>query len=626
MRKSKSSTDRPGVARPGVGAMLLAAAVSICGLGVVSPLAALVHYDQGRREVLGVTLLQDTSDEKAYYYLPQYPHLAQRPDGTFELLCLKYVNGQGKASGGIFHALIAFSLPPEALDAVNRELAKQVPGARVVGAVPLLKATDDEDGVGSFKVVSAVLSEASGGTPAAGTPTFTRQLLVEGRAPVGPDSKAVIAAHLTESGATLLFESLGRPTSDVSVAMHATYEALVQGYNAKVTADVETVYKHFSQISSFQQDYTKRQLRKVVDDLQRDGTLKVEVVDRTAGLGLKAAEMEAVLQLVTDKLTALMFDHTAGWAKDPEREAAVEANQLLGRQDRGWFAETFLGADDTKYYTDDQYVLKDRKDVRHNTFSLLLAKSTTVRVPVDTAGNLGGVAAALPGYFDVVNLEDPDFGQYAVRFHVDGEAVEAFKNDVNFVTVALRKTYPGKPAVTGSAVLVGRDVGQGTSVRELTFPRLGLTGANWNEFEYQVRWSLRDRPTLSVPSNQDAWIKSHDPSVALTAPFARTVLAIDAERARFAERGFATATVEIASVLAGKPRIERKATLRATDADAGTTVTVYHDRDEPLALRVSWYGADRTVVGQLEPLASDYLFLTPPAPVAPPAPQPGGGR
>ena len=66
--------------------------------------------------------------------------------------------------------------------------------------------------------------------------------------------------------------------------------------------------------------------------------------------------------------------------------------------------------------------------------------------------------------------------------------------------------------------------------------------------------------------------------------------------------------------------------LRATDADAGTTVTVYHDRDEPLALRVSWYGADRTVVGQLEPLASDYLFLTPPAPVAPPAPQPGGGR
>ena len=115
-------------------------------------------------------------------------------------------------------------------------------------------------------------------------------------------------------------------------------------------------------------------------------------------------------------------------------------------------------------------------------------------------------------------------------------------------------------------------------------------------------------------------------SGAQTAPFARTVLAIDAERARFAERGFATATVEIASVLAGKPRIERKATLRATDADAGTTVTVYHDRDEPLALRVSWYGADRTVVGQLEPLASDYLFLTPPAPVAPPAPQPGGGR
>ena len=397
-------------------------------------------------------------------------------------------------------------------------------------------------------------------------------------------------------------------------AASSRYEALVEGYNAKVTADVETIYRHMSQIGSFQQDYTKRQLRKVVDDLQRNGTLKVEVVDRSVGLNLKATEMEAVLQIVTDKLTSLMFDHTAGWAKDPEREAAVEANQLLGRQDRGWFANTFLGADDTKYYTDDQYVMKDRKDVHHNTFSLLLSKSTTIRVPLDTAGNLAGVAAAMPTAFAVVNLEDPDYAKQAVRFQLDGEVLEAFKTDVNFVSVALRKAYPGRPTLTRSAILDSDDVKKGTTVRELTFDRLGLPSENWTEFEYQLRWSLRDRKTLAVPAQETAWIKSRDPAVALTAPFTRRLITVDTDRSLFVERGFVSATVEIASVLAGKPRMERKAILRPGDVDASTSFTVFHDRDEPVAVRVSWFGTERTVAGQLEPLSTDYLFLVPPKP------------
>ena len=86
-----------------------------------------------------------------------------------------------------------------------------------------------------------------------------------------PGSKAVVAALLTQQGATLLWDSMSGPTSDVSVAIHAYYEAAVKAYNAKVTAKMETVYTHFSRISNQQQDYTRRQLRNVVDDLQRTG-------------------------------------------------------------------------------------------------------------------------------------------------------------------------------------------------------------------------------------------------------------------------------------------------------------------------------------------------------------------
>lgn len=587
-------------------------------LMAAGPATALVHFDQGRRQIHGIQLLQDTSDPKVFYYVPQFPRLATRSDGTHELLCLKYVDTAGGTSGGLFHALVEFSLPPEAVAALEEELKKQVGGARIAGPVAMMQAEQDgEDGMGAFEVVSAILSnKAEGG--------FTRQLITSGKAPLTPGSRAVVAALLTPEGATLLWDSLTGPTSDVSVGIHGYYEAAVEGYNARVSAEMSTVYEHFSRIRNVQKEYTKRQLRKIVDDLQRTGTLEVEVLDRTQSLGIKASEMEGILQVVTDKLTELMFDHQNGWAADPEREVAVEASQILGRQDRGWFANTFLGADDTKYYTDDQYVLKDRKDIRQNSFSLILSKSSTIKVPVDAAGNLGGLYDALKEdrrYFRVVNLDDPAFEYRSVHFQVDGGYLDSFADTINYVAVNVRKSYGDRPAFTRSLQFTGADIKAGKTIQEIAFPRLGETAKGWTEYEYQVRWSVRDRPTLSVPPQEEKWIRSSDAAISLVPPFERRVIEIDADRMLFGERGMSSAVVEFATVLAGKPRIASKAVLRAADTEAVSKVSIYGDRGEPVGARVTWHSPDKTIQGGLEPLESDYLFLTPPAP----APNPSGG-
>jgi hypothetical protein len=596
----------------------------LIALGLAAPRAgrALVNYDQGQRQIKGVQLLQDWSDPSAYYYLPQFPRLATAPDGGYELLCMKYVDPAGGTSGGLFHALIEFTLPPEVVQDLEKELKKQIPGARLVGPVPLLQAVDTgEEGMGSFQVVSAVLSDR-------GDKGFTRSLITSGKAPLMPGSKAVVAAILNQQGATLLWDSLGGGTSDVSVAIHAYYEAAVQGYNARVTADVSTVYTHFSRISNVQKDYTKRQVRKVMDDLQRNGTLKVEVLDRTAGLGIKATEMEGILGVVTDKLTELMFDSTSGWAADPEREAGVEANQIQGRQERGWFSRTFGGSEDTKYFTDNQYVLKRREDVRHNVFSLNLSKSSTIKVPVDTAGNLGGLYKAMkddPRYFRIVNLNDPAFELRPVHFQVDGNYLDSFQDSVNFVSVNVRKTYPdGQAAFTKSLRFNSDDVKAGRTVQEIAFPRLGAREADWAEYEYQVRWSLRDGPTVSVPKDQERWIRTGDPAVALVPPFEKRVVELDADRQLFTQRGMATAVLEVFTVLGGKEKVKRLAILKATDPDPTGRMAVYHDRETPVALRVTWYSPGRTVKGKLQLLDSDFLFITPPEPPAPPVPSPGG--
>jgi hypothetical protein len=575
---------------------------------LASPGRALVSYDEGRRVIGGVQLLKAVGSDD-YFYVPQYPRVATRPDGTLEILCMKYVDPAGTASGGLFHVLVEFTLPPEVVAELESALKKEVPGARLAGPVPLLQAAEDgEEGVGSFQVISGVLRDKEKGG-------FASSVIVDARAPLLPHSRAVLAAVLNQQGATLLWSSLTGPTSDVSVAIHASYEAAVQNYNARVVADVSTVYKHFSQVANRQEGYSKRQVRDVVDELQRRGDLKVEVLDRSAGLGIKATEMEGILQVVTSKLTEAMFDHTTGWSADPARETAVEKDQLLGRQKRGFFSQVFGGAKDTKYYTDDQYVLKRRQDIRQNVFSLVLSKNSTIRVPVDTAGNLGGLYGALredPRYFRIVSLADPAFEFRPVYFQVDGEYVDSFQDTVNFVSVNLRKTYPGQPAFTRSLRFSPADMKAGKTVQDLALPRLGLTGADWTQYEYQVRWSLRDGPTVSVPPQEDRWLRGSDSAVSLLPPFARRVIEIDADRQLFAASGVVTAVVEFATMLAGKPKLVQRATLRATDAAATTKLALYHDRGTPVAVRVSWYSPAGKVEGKLQALDSDLLYLTPP--------------
>lgn len=574
------------------------------------PASALVNYDKGSRVVLGIQLLQDSEDPTAYYYLPKFPRLAMNEkDSTFEFLCMKYVDQAGGTNGGLFHALVEFTLPPKDVERLEQELQKKVGGAKVMGPVPLMQSVKDgEEGMGSFEVVSAVLSDKGEGG-------FTRSVVTSGRAPLMPGSKAVVAALLKQEGATLLWNSLTSPTSDVSVAINGYYEAAVEGYNAKVYAEVTTVYQHFSEIQNVQKEYTKNQIRHVVDKLQRDGTLKIEVLDRSAGLGIKSDEMAGVLQLVTDKLVELMFDSKTGWAVDPEREAAVEAGQIKGRQERGWFANVFGGHDNAEYVTDNQWVLKNRKDIRSNKFMLNLSKKSSIKVPFNTAGNLGGLYNTMgqdPRYFRVVNLADPAFEFRPVYFQVDGDYLDSFQDAINFVSVNFRKAYPGKPAFTKAVTFNQSDVTAGKTTQNVAFPRLGMTNEDWTGYEYQVRWSLRGGPTVSTPTKQDQWTKSSDAALSLTPPFQKRVVEIEADRSLFSDKGVATAVVEFATILGGKQRLLKKATLRASDTAPTTKLALYSDKDTPVAYKVTWHAKSGSKEGKLDILESDYLYLTPP--------------
>jgi hypothetical protein len=572
---------------------------------------AQVKYDEGRREVLGVQLLEDANNENTYYYLPQYPRLSVKTDGSVELLCIKYIGEGDQPSGGLFHALIEFSLPDSILNLVKTKLEDQVPGAQIAGPVPLLPfASEDGDGTAGFQLVSAILSNTGG------EDSFSRSVITSGHAPLLPGSKSAIAANLTPEGATLLWNSFTGPTSDVSASINACYEAQVKAYNAVVTAEMSVVYEHFSQMYNYQHDYTKRELRDVADELHRDGKINVEVFDRSKGLDISVSDMDKILNLVTDKLVEVLFNTETGWSKAPEKEEAVVAGQIKGRQKQGWITKLFKGTGNSKYISDNQFVLKKRSDIQSNTFYLNLSKTTTVKVPVHSSGNLGGFYESMgqdDNYFRIVDLNDAAFQAREVFFQIDGEYVDAFKSRINFVSVNFKKEHGGHPATTKEVFFNYSDVEKGVQIKSISYPRLGENSADWLNYDYQLNWSIRgiDEP-VSIPLKKEEWMTGNAPVISLKPPFRKTLVEIDAERSLFQPAGVSTAIVEFASSLAGKKEKVGRVLLRADDAEALSRIYLYHDADEDVVYRITWVSKSGTQKMPLQLLDTDYLFLIPP--------------
>jgi len=565
-----------------------------------APLWALVNYDAPQREVNGILLLPDANDPNAYYYLPPAPHVALGAGGLPELMAVKFVDPNNEASGGLFHMLVTLALPEEERAALEQGLKAAVPKAKLLGPVPLLQEE------GSFSIVSATLKDGG----------FTRALISSGKAPVTPGSKAAVAASLSPQGATLLWDSLTRPTSDVSVAISAYYEAMIPAYKARIRADVSTVYTHFSKIQNRQEAYTRTQLRDIFDELVRSGTVTVEVLDRLPEDENNKA-MQTLTDLAANKLTEIIFDTKTGFTALPEKETAVEKGQIKDRQKRGAFARFFKGTGNQKYVTDNQYVLKKREDINRAEFSINLTRNAVVKVPFDTAGNISGLYELFkenPDIFRVVNLADPAFQKRELFFRIDGDFADAFEKIMNFASVSLRKRYEGQPESTGELVFTREDIRDGRFSKSWNYARLGAKGTEWLEYDYRLTWSLKGNAKVRLPADAEGWLGTSDPIVTIAPPLRRLDLQVDADRIMFDELGYRSAMVQVRYTQFGKRKTEKLAVLKNSDAESLNEAVLFPDPKSGVEYKVEWYPFRGTPVkGTWQPLESDYLVLTPPA-------------
>ncbi len=561
---------------------------------------SLVNYETGRIEVNGVLLLQDAGNPDAYYYLPPAPRVSQRKDGGLELSVIKFVDPKGDTSGGLFHMLVSLSLPQDDFDALKEELKTLKPNAELLGPVQLKQ--EEEAG---FSIISGTLTDKK----------FTTSMIASGRAPVTPGSKAAVAATLSPHGATLLWESMQKSTSDVSVALRTFYEATLPSFTAKISAEVSTVYTHFSRLKNKQEGYSRNQIRDIVDELVRTGDIKVDVMDRMPDDTANKA-MQSLVDLVTSKLTEVIFDQQTGFTAIPEKEKAVEAGQVKGRQKKGWLAKLFTSTGNQKYFSDNQYVLKNRKDINRAVFNINLTRRAVIKVPFDTAGNISGLYKEFeknPDMFRVVNLADPAFQKRELFFRIDGEYAGAFEKMMNYAGISICKTYKDQADATGELIFTREDIREGHLSKSWKYARLGQAGSGWLNYDYRTTWSIQGQHKIHQPVDPAQWLNSSDPIITVAPPLKRIDLEVDADRFLFEDAGIRSATMEVKYTIFGKEKNQRLAVMRATDAESVTSLALFCDPHRTVQYRVNWYPAKGSPKkGDWQEMEESYLVLSPP--------------
>jgi len=590
---------------------------------------ATVKYDGNTFLIDGILLLQDADDTLAYYYTPKFPTLAMKPDSSVEFLFMKYSGEDEQSSGGLFHALIEFTVSDDLMASVLKKLRKKIPKARLKGRLPFLPSngTAGDFSGPTFDIISSVLSNNGDGG-------FTRSIVASGNAPMTPGSKAAVAAMLDSRGATLLWQTLNSgETSDLSVGVKAYYEAMLPAYNAVITVDMQKVYSEFNEQTTRKRFFSQKDINNKIDSFAKNGGISIDIVDRSQALDIDNSQMTSLVDMITNKVTDMMFYGAEGFiVPDPVVEdntpTAPAMDPMMMMMMMGsmppeaqagviGFMAVNTVIDKVLENNKDIYALKNKKEVNLSKYKVNLSKKATIKVPFYTAGNLSlfyTINKDNDTYFKIINMDDADFQRKEVAFQIDADYVDTFDDLLNFVTVKFKKTYSnGQEEVFEQLMFNKKDLDNGVNIKSVFFPRLGLTGKNWQEYEYQIVWSLKGKDiSIRIPEKETEWIKSSDPVISLKPPFERVLISVDAERDRFVNEGFASAQVRFATIVGGKPTQVKRLLLRSNDPEWSSTVSIFKDAETPIVFETSWYSGVGEIKQDLKQIESGYMYIVPP--------------
>ncbi|MBE0677470.1 MAG: hypothetical protein IH592_01775 [Bacteroidales bacterium] len=505
-----------------------------------------------------------------YYYLPVGLQLSHRTDGTPEFLFLKYTTEQraeaGGAQGGLIHFLMSWGLTQAQLQEAQAKLVTRIadlaktPGSpykgiqnpKIMGAVDVY--TEDE----SFRIISASLTDAD-----------DARLITSGSAPTLPGSKVAVAGKLNAVTAQLLaatFEK-NRSITDISLELNFMYNVMMPAVNGKITVDWSKIQEQIK-TDSIQYSHNTRGTKRGSDDRYSYDQLsqfysrciekKAVVIDidkTVVGDELADKIVEQFMNLMIESMTDK--DMSAVPTQPSEKEKGEDPNVRHGAS-----------------YVYNRTVAEKRYERKIEVYNLNYR--LTVPKNISLTSNLGAWYDGVrdnPKCVSSVNLNDPFFQYRDINLILDIEAESMFGDEVNYVTVNVRKQRTsGNPFE--DHVTIDREYLRNSGVKAtMTYARGEDT--NPDAYEYKAQWSLKGG-NIYPPSAP--WVVGEWEGVTLSPPIKPVTVELEGDLDELKSSEITRVTAQVHFMKFGK-EVEENIQLSVAAGEPVMQKTIYIDKN-----------------------------------------------
>jgi hypothetical protein len=204
-------------------------------------------------EISGVVVFRDHASATTFHYLAGPPKLSRSPDGTPNLLLLKYQEAiaalgdtnplmRDQLGGGFLMFGVDCGLTQAVKDDIVRELESRVPpGSGPVNLVPVLYTQ------GSVNVIALDSQLAAADTPDDGSERsrFVRGILGTAVPSLLQDQRAIFSLALSADAATLVEDAYASGLSPIGVMYELEFTGLRPALAVRATVDMKRAYESF---------------------------------------------------------------------------------------------------------------------------------------------------------------------------------------------------------------------------------------------------------------------------------------------------------------------------------------------------------------------------------------------
>lgn len=254
----------------------------------------------------------DFSDKKQFYYLPNFPRIAQMEDGSPAIRLLIFRKELDEVRPNSEDAVAFLSLDvdlrwdPELIEKARSAISLE----DQLNDKPRLTPIFFRQGSVKLMLLDAVTpEEGTERRPDAQPSEFVTKIMGAGSPSLYGDNRAIFQATLSKNGAAALSGALDGVTP-IGVVYTLTFAGLQPAFNIRAKIDWEKISDHFSEQEHMDFLFYESDIQKAIDKFREDKVITFETTIEGVGAEAMDAEREQVMTSIRQLIFEKFFEAT----------------------------------------------------------------------------------------------------------------------------------------------------------------------------------------------------------------------------------------------------------------------------------------------------------------------------